>query len=59
MNGYNALVVCVDKFRKLCRLIPCRAGENAMSAAKMEQLFFNNVVQLYGVPCYVLHDRDP
>ena len=59
INGYNALIVCVDKFGKLCRLIPCRAGENALSATEIAQLFFDNVVRLYGVPRYVLHDRDP
>ena len=59
INGYNALIVCVDKFGKLYRLIPCRAGENALSATKIAQLFFDNVVRLYGVPHYVLHDRNP
>ena len=44
INGYNALIVCVDKFGKLCHLIPCRAGENALSATKIAQLFFDNVV---------------
>ena len=43
-NGYNALLVCVDKFGKLCCLIACRAGENALSASEIVQLFFNNVV---------------
>ena len=59
INGYDALIVCVDKFGKLCRLIPCRVGENALSATEITQLFFDNVVRLYGVPRYVLHDRDP
>ena len=59
INDYNALVVCVYKFRKLCHLIPCRVGENALSATKIAQLFFDNVVQLYGVPCYVPHDCNP
>ena len=27
INGYNALMVVVDKFGKLSRLVPCRAGE--------------------------------
>ena len=58
-NGYNALLVCVDKFGKLCRLIPCRAGENELSAPAITKLFFEHVVRLYGVPRVVLHDRDP
>ena len=59
INGYNALLVCVDKFGKLCRLIPCRAGENELSAPAVAKLFFEHVVRLYGVPRVVLHDRDP
>ena len=27
VNGYNALLVIKDKFGKLSRLVPCRAGE--------------------------------
>ena len=57
INGYNAMLVYVDKFGKLCCLIPCRVGENALSATEIAQLFLDNVVRLYGLPCYVLHDR--
>ena len=53
------MLVCVDKFGKLCRLIPCRAGESELSALAIAQLFFDNVVCFFGVPHYVLHDRDP
>ena len=56
INGYNALLVCVDKFGKLCRLIPCRAGENELSVPAVVKLFFEHVVRLYGVPRVVLHD---
>ena len=59
INGPNALSVCMDKFGKLCRLIPCRAGENELSAPAIAKLFFEHVVCLYGVPRVMLHDRDP
>ena len=59
VNGYNALLVCVDKFGKLCRLILCRAGENELSAPAIAKLFFEHVVCLYGVLHVVLHDQDP
>ena len=49
INGYNALLVCIDKFGKLCRLIPCRAGENDLSAPAIVKLFFEHVLCLYGV----------
>ena len=59
INGFNALLVCVDKFGKLHWLVPCRAGENELSAFAMTKSFFEHVVHLYGVLCVVLHDRDP
>ena len=59
INGFNALLVCVDKFGKLCWLISCRAGDNELSAPAITKLFFEYVVHLYGVPCVVLHDQDP
>ena len=59
LQGYNALFICVDKFSKFCRLVPTRAGEGAMSAEHVAQLFYRAVVQLFGVPTSVLHDRDP
>ena len=58
-NGYNALLVCVDKFGKLYWLILCRAGENEFSAPTVAKLFFEHVVHLYGVLLVVLHDHDP
>lgn len=57
-DGFNALFVCVDKFSKLCRLVPCRVGENALTAPVVARLFFDAVVRHYGVPTTVLHDRD-
>ena len=51
--------MCVDKFGKLCRLIPYKAGESKLSAPAIARLFFDNVVRLFGVPRYMLHDRDP
>ena len=59
INGFNALLVCVDEFGKLCWLIPCSSGENEFSAPATAKLFFEHIVRLYGVPRVVLHDRDP
>ena len=56
INGFNALLVCVDKFGKLYWPIPCRAGENEFSAPAITKLFFEHVVHLYGVAPVVLHD---
>ena len=35
INGYNALMVIVDKFGKLNRLVPCRAGEGQLTAPQV------------------------
>ena len=58
VNGYNALMVVLDKMGKLSRLVPCRAGENQLTAPKVAKLFFENWVRFFGVPKYVVHDRD-
>ena len=55
---FNALLVCVDKFGKLCWLIPCRAGENELSAPAFAKLFIEHIMYLYGVPHVMLYDRD-
>ena len=58
VNGYNALMVVLDKMGKLSRLVPCRAGENQLTAPEVTKLFFENWVRFFGVPKYVIHDRD-
>ena len=58
VNGYNALMVVLDKMGKLSQLVPCRAGENQLTAPEVAKLFFENWVRFFGVPKYVIHDRD-
>ena len=58
VNGYNALMVVLDRIGKLSQLVPCRAGENQLSAPEMAKLFFEHWVRFFGVPKYVIHDRD-
>ena len=58
VNGYNALMVIVDKFGKLNWLVPCRAGKGQLTAPQVAQLFFDNWVRFFGLPWYVIHDRD-
>ena len=57
-NGLNAMYTCIDRLLGLVCLTPCthRAGE--MSAAAMAKLFFNAVVQRFGLPDDIVHDRD-
>ena len=35
IDGYNALMVIVDKFGKLNWLVPCRAGEGQLTAPQV------------------------
>ena len=56
INGYNDLMVVLDKMGKLSQLVPCRAGENQLTAPEVAKLFFENWVRFFGVPKYVIHD---
>ena len=58
VNGCNALMVIVDKFSKLNWLVPCRAGDGQLTAPQVAQLFFDNWVRFFGVPQFVIHDRN-
>ena len=57
-NGKNALMVCCNKLGKLSRLVPTWVGENHLSAPEVAKLFFANWVRYYGVPKWLIHDRD-
>ena len=58
VDGHIALMVVLDKMSKLSRLVPCRAGENQLTAPEVAKLLFENWVRFFGVPKYVIHDRD-
>ena len=55
---FNGIYTCVDKLTKFVKLIPVLIGEGALSAPEVARLFFEHVVQLFGIPHVVLHDRD-
>ena len=57
-GGFNGIYTCVDKLTKFDKLIAVSIGEGALSAPEIAHLFFELVVQLFGIPCVVLHDRD-
>ena len=57
-GGFNGIYTCVDKLTKFVKLIPVSIGEGALSAPEVACLFFEHVVQLFGIPHVVLHDRD-
>ena len=57
-QDYNSVYICIDKFSKFVRLIPCFKGEKALSVPECANPFFSNIVWLFGEPKMVLHDRD-
>ena len=57
-NKYNAFYTCVDRLTKFIRIIPCFIGDNALTAAEVASLFFENIVRFFGVPTSIVHDRD-
>ena len=57
-GDFNRIYTCVDKLMKSVKLIPVSIGEGALSAPEVAYLFFENIVQLFGIPLVVLHNRD-
>ena len=57
-GGLNGIYTYVDKLMKFVKLIPVLIREGALSAPEVACLFFEYVLQLFGIPCVVLHYRD-
>ena len=51
-------LVVINKMGKFSWLVPCMAGENQLTAPEVAKLFFENWVRFFGVPKFVIHDRD-
>ena len=49
-GGFNGIYTCVDRLTKFFKLIPISIGEGALSAPEVARLFFEHVVQLFGIP---------
>ena len=55
-NGLGTIMVVVDRFSKYATFMPSTVGCTAKEAA---QVFFKNVVKYWGLPRYIISDRDP
>ena len=58
VNGYNAFMVVVDKMGKFSWLVPCRAGENQLTAPQVAKLFFKNWFRFFAMLKYIIHDMN-
>ena len=54
-NGFDSIMVVVDKFSKMCRLIPT---VKTVTADDCAFLFFDNIVKHEGFPAGIVSDRD-
>jgi hypothetical protein len=55
-KGIDQLMVVVDCFSKMTRLIPCKSTD---TARKIARLFSENIWRIHGLPKIVISDRDP
>ena len=51
--------MCVDRLTKYAKLIPCFMGKDLLTAEQVALLIFQNMVQYFGIPIYVINDRNP
>ena len=55
-QGYNAIMVVVDRFTKFSHFIPC---DTHVTGPETVQLFIDNVFSLHGLPKEIISDRGP
>ena len=57
-KDYNTIYIFSSKFTKFIQLTHCFKCKLALSVPESANLFFSNIVRLFGVPKMVLHNHD-
>src|SRR5271169_917995 len=53
-NGFDSLLVFVDRFTKMCHLVPSHKTTDAPGFARM---YLDHVIRLHGIPDSLVSDR--
>lgn len=54
-DGYNVIMVIVDRYSKYAHFVPLR---HPFTAQKVSKVFMDSVVKLHGMPLTIVSDRD-
>ena len=52
---HNSILIVIDHFSKMTHFLPCFKTSDASKIAK---LYFDEIVQLYGLPKTIVSDKD-
>ncbi|EMG47793.1 hypothetical protein G210_1757 [Candida maltosa Xu316] len=56
VNGFDNILVVVDRFTRRSRFFPCK---KTITAQETADIFIKNILPLHGVPLEFISDRDP
>ena len=56
-EGYDAILMVIDRMTKMRHYIPCKAGEQGTSAKQTARMFVENVWKIHGLPQTIVSDR--
>ncbi len=53
-QGFDSVLVVVDRFTKLAHFIPCKKN---LTSAQLADLFVKEILRLHGLPSEIVSDR--